>query len=222
MGLTIKQATWGDEGSATDITPAIQKQADAGYLDLVAGSNLVPAISLSPPTTVNLTDEDKAAAKKWAVEQCGNANDSKCVAERTATAEANSLQRKLAEQSSSANIVTGRRLTVTVIDDTGAERTVRVPDGQKLKYGDPPKIQFPTVSGSLLSAGQTVMIIVTTAIWVFGIAIAYKTFVIVGQEMLGYALTALAAFLGPFGVLVTPIGFLVLNYFKPTNISAAK
>ena len=221
MGLTVKQATWGDETSATDITKAMQEQAKAGYFDVVANTSLVPAISLSPPTTVNLTDEDKESAKKWAIEQCGGAQDEKCVNERKATAESTTLQRKMAEQSSTANIVKGRRLTMTVVDDTGREQTVQVPDGQRLKIGEAPKMVLPSMSGTVLEVFKIAMIIFGALLYAFSVVVTYRTFVLVGQEYLGYALTAVAVFFPPSGLVITHIGLAMMNYFGKTNISAA-
>jgi hypothetical protein len=199
----------------------MQDQAKAGYFDVVANTSLVPAITLSPSTTVNLTDEDKEAAKKWAVEQCGGAQDDKCVKERTATAESTTLQKKMAEQSSTANIVKGRRLTMTVVDDSGREQTVQVPDGQRLKIGEAPQFKMPTASGTVLQVWKVAMIILGALLYAFSVVITYRTFVLVGQEYLGYGLTALAAFFPPSGLIITPLGFLIMNYFGKTNISAA-
>lgn len=217
MALTIKQATWGDETSATDITSTLQSKASSGYIDLLADNSLVPAVPLNL-TVAELTEEEKAQAKKDALTQCGSANDQKCIAERTSTFEAAALQRKVAEQNSSKNIVTGRRLTVTYVDGSGVEKTMQIPDGQKLTVGKQPVIK----TDKLYDTAKTIVVsILMTFLWVFSIVVTYRTFIAAGWVNTGYVLTAIAALVPYSGLLITPIGFLVLNYFKRTAIASA-
>jgi hypothetical protein len=217
MALTIKQATWGDETSTTDITSTLQSKASSGYIDVIADNSLVPAIPLNL-TVAELTDEEKAQVKKDAIAQCGNENDQKCIAERTNTFQAAALQKKVAEQNSSKNIITGRRLTVTYVDASGVEKTMQIPDGQKLTAGKQPVIK----TDKLLDTAKTVGIsILMTFLWVFSIVVTYRTFIAAGWVNTSYVLTAIAALVPYSGLLITPIGFLAINYFKPTAISTA-
>jgi len=137
MGIVINQATWGDENATTDITKTIQEKAKPGYLDMIADNTIVPAVDLlSGSNDVALTDSEKEDIKKKAVEICGTASDDKCIQFNKNQLESSSLQQKVAEKQSSANIITGRRLTLTFTDDkTGQKKTVAIPDGQKVKFG---------------------------------------------------------------------------------------
>jgi hypothetical protein len=217
MALTIKQATWGDESATTDITKTLQDKASSGYMDLTADPSLVPSITLDPPKTVALTDIDKEEAKRFALEQCGGGLDTACVTQRTASYEATLLQKRTAEQNSSKDIIKGRRLTVTFIDPTGAEKTVQVPDGQKLKIGSPPiNINTGDVLGKVRTIVTTVLM---TGLWVFSVIVTYRTFIAAGWVHVGYAATAVAVLIPYSGLLITPIGFAIINNYAKTDIS---
>lgn len=218
MGLTIKQATWGDEAGTTDITRSLQNRASSGYVDMVADASLVPAITLEPQTTVSLTDEDNEKAHTAALKECGGGSDEKCVEARVASFEASALQTKIAEASSSKDIVKGRRLTVTFVDSTGREKTLQIPDGQKLTMGNPPIIKTDKLFGELSSIAFYILL---TALWVFSVVITYRTLISAGWIMLGYALTAVAVLIPYSGLIMTPIAFLAINYISKTDIMRA-
>jgi hypothetical protein len=217
MALTIKQATWGDEAATTDVTKVLQDKASSGYMDLVADPSILPAISLDPPKTVALTVQDREEAKKFALDQCGGGQDDKCVAQRTASFEATLLQKRVAEQNSSKDIIKGRRLTVTFIDSNGVEKTIQVPDGQKLKIGSPPIAIKPN---EVLDKIKTLAItILMTGLWVFSVVVTYRTFIAAGWVYSGYAATAVSVLIPYSGLLITPIGFMIINNYAKTDIS---
>ena len=154
MGIVINQATWGDENATTDITKTMQEKAKPGYLDMIADNTIVPAVDLlSGSNDVALTDSEKEDIKKKAVEICGTASDDKCIQFNKNQLESSSLQQKVAEKQSSANIITGRRLTLTFTDDTtGQKKTVAIPDGQKVKFGEAPTYKMPDITPSSTSS----------------------------------------------------------------------
>jgi hypothetical protein len=157
MGIVIEQATWGDENYTTDITKPMQEKAKQGYLDLVADNTLVPALDLlTGSQDVVLTDDEKTEIKKKATEICGSASDEKCINFNKNQFESSLLQKKVAEKQSSANIITGRRLTLTYKDEaTGRKQTVAIPDGQKVVAGKKPEFQAPDLSG--LTPSSTIL-----------------------------------------------------------------
>lgn len=217
MALTIKQATWGDESATTDVTNVLQEKASSGYMDLTADPSIVPSITLDPPKTVSLTDGDKEEAKRFALEQCGGGNDTKCVTQRSASYEATLLQKRVAEQNSSKDIIKGRRLTVTFVDENGVEKTIQVPDGQKLKIGSPP---VSVDTGDLLGKVRTIVTtVLMTGLWVFSVIVTYRTFIAAGWMYSGYAATAVAVLIPYSGLLITPIGFAIINSYAKTDIS---
>jgi hypothetical protein len=215
MGIVINQATWGDENAATDITKAMQAKAKPGYIDLIADNTLIPAVDLlTGSEDVSLSDAEKTEINKKAIEICGSASDTKCINFNKNQLESNILQGKVAEKQSSANIITGRRLTLTYTDDqTGRTRTVAIPDGQKVKFGEPPKYTMPditpssTILGALGLAGKFVL----TMLWVFSIAVTYHLLILTGHTITAYVLTAISIVVPYSGLLLTPIA---LAYFK--------
>jgi hypothetical protein len=221
MGIVINQATWGDESSATDITDSLQKQAAGGYLDTKANNSLVPAIDLlGANMTVNLSDTEKTDIKTQAATICGNVSDKKCIDYQQNQLETSMLQAKLAEKQSSANIVKGRRLTLTYTDTgTGVQRTVAVPDGQAVKFGTPPSIAFPampTLAGSALT-GAT---LVATALYAFSIFVTYRLLVLSGHLAVAYVLTGLAIVVPYSGLVTTPIALAVFRYMGSQKVVA--
>jgi hypothetical protein len=220
MGIVINQATWGDESAATDITSILQKQAAAGYLDTVANNSLVPAIDLMGTTsTVALSDSEKDDIAKTATTICGSASDNKCIDFQKNQLESNLLQQKVATAQSSANVVTGRRLTLTYTDSaTGAQKTVAIPDGQAVKFGTAPTMKMPTLSGSALSALSVVGGIVGTALYVFSIAITYRMLVLSGHLLTAYILTAIAIVVPYSGLVMTPVALVAFKYMDSNKV----
>jgi hypothetical protein len=222
MGIVINQATWGDEHATTDITQSMQEKAKPGYLDFVADNSVVPAIDLLTGTkNVALTDSEKADIKTKATEICGSASDEKCIAFQTNQLESSSLQGKVAEQQSSAGIVTGRRLTLTYTDDqTGEKRTVAVPDGQKVKFGEAPVVSMATFTPSSTVVGFLGMFskMAMTLLYVFSIGATYRLLVMTGHTMVAYVLTAISIVIPYSGLIMTPIA---LGIFKYMEIKAA-
>jgi len=216
MTIVINSATWGDERSATDITKSIQAKASGGYLETLADNSLVPFVDIfGENTSVTLTDSDKAQIARQAATACGNSSDKQCIAFQTNQLETVTLQKKIEEQQSSANIVTGRRLTVTFTDrETGVQRTVAIPDGQTAKIGTPPVLSLPTMptaSGTLLSGLSMFGYAVGIALYVFSIAIAWRVMMLGGHERTAYALTLLAILVPYSGLVTTPIAVAVFS-----------
>jgi hypothetical protein len=228
MGIIIQQATWGDENAATDITKSMQEKAKQGYLDLVADNKLVPALDLlSGDKEVVLTDDEKGEIKKKATEICGSASDEKCINFNKNQFESSLLQRKVAEKQSSANIITGRRLTLTYKDETtGRSQTVAIPDGQKVIAGKKPEFAGPDLSGltpssTILGALGYVGQFMLTMLWVFSIAVTYHLLIITGNTITAYILTAVSIVVPYSGLLLTPIALAYFKY-RDTKASAPK
>jgi hypothetical protein len=218
MGIVINQATWGDESATTDITQSMQDRARSGYLDLIADNSLVPAVDLlTGSKNVTLSDSEKADIKTQATEICGSASDDKCIAFQTNQLESSTLQKKVAEQQSSAGIVTGRRLTLTYTDDqTGQKRTVAIPDGQKVKFGTAPTIDMTsfTPSGAMFGFLGIFSTIAMTLLYVFSIAATYRFLVLTGNTTVAYVLTAISIVVPYSGLILTPIALGILKYME--------
>ena len=225
MGIIVQQATWGDESSATDITKSLQDKAKQGYLDLVADNTLVPAINLlTGSEDIVLSDAEKTEINKKAIEICGSASDDKCMKFNKNQLETSLLQGKVAEKQSSANIVTGRRLTLTYKnEENGKPITVAIPDGQKVVAGKKPEFVGPDLSGltpssTILGALGYVGQFMLTMLWVFSIAVTYHLLIITGNTITAYVLTAISIVIPYSGLFLTPVA---LAYFKYRDVKAA-
>ena len=222
MGITIKRATWGDEKGTTDITSSMVEKAKPGYLDVVADNKLVPAVDLLTGTKdVSIDDSEMNVIKKDAVKNCGGAQDQKCIDYQVNMMQSSVLQKKVAESQSSANIVTGRRLTLTYIDDKGVERQTAIPDGQQVKFGEKPKSSwsFSSISWSMFTGVGTsffyIAMVVLGVVHVYAVASTYRTFAEMGLTTAKVVLTAIAAIIPLSGLLITPIGVAYLQKVPP-------
>lgn len=219
MGITIKSATWGDEKATTDITPSIVEKAKGGYLDVVADNKLVPAVDLlTGSKDISIDDTEMGVIKQDAIKNCGGAQDQKCIDYQVNIMQSTLLQEKVAKSQSSANIVTGRRLTLTYIDDKNIERQVAIPDGQQVKFGEKPKSSFftlPSISWSVFAGVGTsflyIVFIVLGVVHVYAVASTYRTFAEMGLTTAKVVLTAVAAIIPLSGLLITPLGVAYLQ-----------
>jgi len=226
MGIVINQATWGDESSTTDITESLQKQAAGGYLNTKANNSLVPAINLlGPNMSVNLNDTEKADIKTQAATICGNVSDRKCIDYQQNQLETSMLQGKLSDKQSSANIVKGRRLTLTYTDtDTGLQKTVAVPDGQEVKFGTPPSIalpSMPSLGGTVLAGATGITTLIATVLYAFSIFVTYRLLVLTGHLAVAYVLTGVAIVFPYSGLVTTPIALAVFKYMGSQKVVAS-
>ena len=222
MGITIKRATWGDENATTDSTASMVAKAKPGYLDVVADNKLVPAVDLLTGTKdISIDDSEMNTIKQDAVKNCGGAQDQKCIDYQVNMMQSSVLQKKVAESQSSANIVTGRRLTLTYIDDKGVERQTAIPDGQQVKFGEKPKSSWslPSISWSVFTGVGTtffyIAMVVLGVVHVYAVASTYRTFAEMGLTTAKVVLTAIAAIIPLSGLLITPIGVAYLQKVPP-------
>jgi cellobiose-specific phosphotransferase system component IIA len=76
---TIKQATYGDEKSSTDVTDVIVKMYKEGKnsLSVVAGPSILSKREAGVKVSHN--DEENQEIRKQALESCGNALDANCM-----------------------------------------------------------------------------------------------------------------------------------------------
>ena len=227
MGIVINQATWGDETSATDITSDLQKQASGGYLNTTANESLVPAIDLAlgSKTSVALSEAERSAIGSEATKTCGGGADQKCIDYQTNQLETVKLKEKLQTQQSSANIVKGRRLTLTYTDTaTGLQKTVAIPDGQQVKFGTPPTIGLPTLptfSGAVLTGFSTAFTLAATVLYVFSVAVTWRTLKLGGFTPLPtWILTILAVVVPYSGILITPVALAIVNRMAAQKLAA--
>jgi len=223
MSIVINSAMWGDEQSSTDVTKSIQAKASGGYLDTVANNSLVPYVDIfGTNTAVTLSDSDKADIALQAAKVCGSASDQTCMTFQTNQLETAMLQKKISEQQSSANVIKGRRLTVTYTDrTTGIQRTIAIPDGQPVQLGKAPVVALPTMptlSGSLMSGLSIFGYVIGIALYVFSIAIAWRVMMLGGHDRTAYALTLLAIIVPYSGLVTTPIAVAVFNQMGTNNV----
>ncbi len=136
---TIKQATYGDEKTSTDVTDVLVNMYKKGNqsINVVAGSSLLNTKEAG--TKVELNGEEKETIRKQALESCGNALDDACMKTTQQSLTASKLEEKA--QKEAQKPIVGERLTVTVVDARGKEKKLVVPKDKEFKFGRQPNPQ---------------------------------------------------------------------------------
>jgi hypothetical protein len=177
---TIKQATYGDEKTATDVTDVLVNmfRSNGNSLNVVAGPTLLS--KKDSGTKVELNADEKETIRKQALESCGNALDSACMKTTTDSLTASKLEEKALKEAQKP--IVGERLTVTVIDAKGKERKLVVPKDQEFKFGkaaDPKKAKLDKSWEKFREiftigwAGSLVGTVLFYFIWVLGTALGW-------------------------------------------------
>lgn len=219
MGVTIESAYLGDERGRVNVLSSLQKKASSdGSISVPVDSGLIPILQVGGEIT--LTSDEIREAKEKAVEACGGPNDPTCIEQKKSELQRQRLEEKEQESQSKANIIKGRRLTVT-INENGKRRTVEVPEGQTFELGGSAKnagaftleksiLPNVSVSGSVVQFLKYGLVILTTFGYVFSILVTFKVFKDAGFSTLKYVATA-AAVLIPYSGFFITIGFFALR-----------
>ncbi len=136
---TIKQATYGDEKTSTDVTDVLVNMYKKGNqsINVVAGSSLLSTKEAG--VKVELNGEEKETIRKQALESCGNALDEACMKSTQQSLTASKLEEKARKQAEKP--IVGERLTVTVVDAKGKEKKLVIPKDKEFKFGRQPNPQ---------------------------------------------------------------------------------
>jgi hypothetical protein len=177
---TIKQATYGDEKTSTDVTDVLVNMYKKGNqsLNLVAGPTLLSQKEVG--VKVELNGEEKETIRKQALESCGNALDEACMKTTQQSLTASKLEEKARKEAEKP--IVGERLTVTVVDARGKEKKLVIPKDKEFRFGrqsDPQGARrrdlwnkftdFFTIGWAGAFAGKLLLYF----IWVFGTAFAW-------------------------------------------------
>ena len=219
MGITIESAHLGDERGRVNVLSSLQnKVTSGGYISVPVDSSLIPMLQVGGE--ISLTANEIREAKEKAVEACGGPNDATCIEQKKMELQRKRLEEKELETQSKANIIKGRKLTVT-INENGKKSTFEVPEGQTFEYGKK-KVETPpveittsmlpqiTVGGTVLKAASIVGTILLTFGYVFSILATFKSYKDLGLVIPTYVATACAVlfpYIGALGAFV----FLVLR-----------
>ena len=216
MAVTIKSATFGDERSNTDVTATLAELLKTkGGLDVPVNSSLVPVFGAG--SAAKLTDQEVGDAGAKAEEACGGTSDQVCIELKKQEFQAQRLQEKRMENNRVENIIKGRRLRVTYIDENKRLQVAEIPEGQTFKLESSKKAPAPIkldTSQYSFSLGSTMTeilkwtsVALATFLYAFSILVTYRSFIRAGYKILTYVATAVS-------VLVPYSGyFIVLAFF---------
>ena len=219
MGVTIESAYLGDERGRVNVTSSLQKKAGSdGSISVPVNSSLIPFLQVGGE--IILTKDEEREAKEKAVEACGGPNDPGCIEQKKMEIQRQRLEEKELESQSKANIIKGRKLTVTV-KEGNKTRVFEVPEGQTFEYGTKKEADAPfKLDKSMLpsiSLGSTVttllkygLIIIGTFGYVFSILVTFKVFKDAGYEIPKYVATAAAVMIPYSGIFIT-VGFFAVR-----------
>ena len=212
----IESAYLGDEKDMRNVTDVVLGKITGTSIKVPVDDKLIPPFAVTKKTST--TDAETKKIRKAAEEACGGPDQS-CIAVKEAELTQQMLLAKTTLANSSANVVKGRRLTVTVVDNEGKRRRMVVPDGHEfelsgLSVTDPrkPDVTMPPLSffkDQLIVFG---VVTVSTFVWVFGVA---ATLALFGRAGWGYGAWAMAlvALLVPGSGYVMIIGYFLIQSF---------
>lgn len=237
----ISSAYLGDERSAVKVTDSLtQKLLGSSDNSVDVDSKLIPIVQVEGSTA--LTDDQVREAQERAELDCEGATDNSCVEIKSQEYLRKMIKEKLNSVQSSANLVKGRRMVVTLNVD-GEDRTYVIPEGQKFKldesvigdrklidpYGvaagspDLGEISAADIFGEMgIQIGKALGVIAATAVYVFSVVATYKVFIQAGYTIVAYIATASAVFIPYSGIFIT-LGFFAIKEFiqnRPKNITS--
>ncbi len=216
-GVAIQSAHLGDERARRNITDSLIGRVSGGKLDVLVDSSLIPVVQTAGE--IRLSREEEEGARNEAERACGGAGDMSCMEMKTQEFKRQRLKEKENEGQSTANIIKGRRLTVTLSDG----RTLEVPEGQHFKLNDikttaDTKSALP-ISLPNIQLGKTALelikalgVVVSVGLYAFSILITYKAFIQTGYTWQTYVATAVAVFFPLSGFFIV-LGFFGLREF---------
>jgi hypothetical protein len=215
--VSIQSATFGDEFSSTNVLKSLQdKLASGGAIDMTVDSSIIPLVDRATGVgATELSGPERQDVKALAEDVCGP-SDQTCLDIKTQEFAEKKMKEKAEAGINSANIVKGRRLTVTYTDANGQPRTAKIPEGQKFALGE--KAGAPDASfdyeaatspmrGLAMSIWAVVGTTIVTFLYVSSIVITLSTYAEYGRKLLTIAMTAIAAFV--------PLSGFGLSFFAP-------
>jgi hypothetical protein len=214
----IESAFYGDERSQRNATKVLGDKITGTSLNLDVNEQLIPPFEVAEKVEITSLEEKKI--KEQAVKQCGGV-DQECVRTTEALLRQNALTEKQTQANSSATAIKGRRLTVTIIDETGQRRRIVIPDGQKFSLDNvsvtnPRKggFQAPTAAQVQSQMMMLAGLVVSTLVYVFSVAATYTLFMQHTEPWIALPVTAIAVFLPYSGYVMIFLYFMGTNALK--------
>ena len=216
--VVIQSASFGDEYSSTNVLKSLQDKlaAGSGAIDLTVDSSIIPVLDKATGGgTIALSGPEQEEVKGKAEEVCGP-SDQTCLELKTQEFARLKLKEKETTDINAANIIKGRRLTVTYTDASGQSRTAQIPEGQKFELGEKagapdPGFDYAAAASPWKQMAGSIWAIIgtalTTFLYVSSIVITLTTFTEYGMRYVTIAMTAISALL--------PLSGFGLSFFAP-------
>lgn len=215
--VSIQSATFGDEFSSTNVLKSLQdKLAGGGAIDMTVDSSIIPLLDRATGVgATELSGPERQDVKALAEDVCGP-SDQTCLDIKTQEFAEKKMKEKAEAGINSANIVKGRRLTVTYTDANGQTRTAKIPEGQKFALGEKagkpdPSFDYEAAMSPWKGMAASIWAVIGTAVvtflYVSSIVITLVTYTEYGRRYLTIAMTALSA--------VLPLSGFGLSFFAP-------
>ena len=228
--VVIKKATFGDEFDSTDVMKTVTEKLKEGSIDLYVDSSIIPWVDKATNAkTTSLSSDDKQEIKDTVAEMCGP-SDQICMEVKTQElVKARLAQKEATKNSSTTQVIKGRRLTVTYTDKGGAERTVVVPEGQQFQLGDigkkkpgiiPPIDMSPGAAKQFFDSWWKIVgAAVAAFLWVSSVIITWMTYIKYGSKVVAAGMVAIAVFIPYSGFALSFVGPFIREYMRVDKLS---
>ena len=176
----IESAYYGDEKSQRNATKVLRDRVVGTTINVPVDESLIPAFEVA--NKVEVTSQEEKRIRDAAAAACGGV-DQDCIRAKEAQLRQEILEAKQQQANSSATAIKGRRLTVNIVDEKGQRRRIVVPDNQtftmdNITINDPKKGPYQVPSMEYFQNQFKLLggIVLSTLVYVFGIAITYVLF----------------------------------------------
>jgi hypothetical protein len=227
----IVDAKFGDETSTTNITDSLKAKLSGGSIDVPVDSGLLPFVEVGKK--VELTIEEQNQIRGQAQQACNGGLDKACVERQTQELTVAAIKEKENAANTTRDIVKGRRLTVTIRDELGKERTLIYPEGQQFTLGKPggnaprelanarivdeSSWKFPTITGTIAQALKIGGIALGSFLYVFSVVSTWMAFGYKGYSQVFVALVMITSVVIPFSGFLITFVFYAFREWKRTK-----
>ncbi len=227
--VKIVSATFGDDFGSTDVTESLGRSVKDGGIDVHVDSSLIPIVDrVSGAKSVRLEGDEQREIKDAVADMCGP-TDQVCQEVKTQDlVEAKLKQKEAAKTKSTAEIIKGRKLKVTYIDEYNKRHEVVIPEGQqfqadklgKIPEKHPPIETVDPVWKQVLSSWWSVFGLTLLAfLYASSIILTWMTFVRYGSKLFAAGMVAIAVFIPYSGFGLVVFGPLIAEFFRVEKLA---
>lgn len=229
--VKILSAKFGDDFGSTDVMQSLSNKVQDGAIDVYVDSSIIPIVDKAAGAkTTQLSADEITEVRDTAVQMCGPSDQTCLEIKRQEIADAKLKQKEAEKTMSTAEVIKGRRLTVTYQDASGARRTAVVPEGQQFQVGKlgtestpaPIETVEPAWKQILSSGWGIVGMFIAAFLYTASVVMTWMTFNAYSSKIIAGSMTAIAVFIPYSGFGLSFFGPFIAEYFRTDKLGRLK